>query len=86
MRYTLPANSERFHSLGKNVFNQADAILATNKWLERVGMKLRLSALGIKLERLEELANCAVKTAPWLKHHPRLLDAAAIKQLYQDSY
>jgi len=86
MRYTFPANSQRFHHLGKNVFNQKDAILATEKWLERVGMKLRLSALGIELERLEELANGAVKTAPWLEHHPRELNATAIKQLYQDSY
>jgi len=86
MRYTLPANSERFKRLGGKVFNQKDAILATEKWLERVGMKLSLSELGIELEHLEALANCTVKTAPWLKYHPRLLDAAAIKQLYQDSY
>jgi len=86
MRYTLLANSERFRSLGENVFNQTDGILATSNWLEKVGMKLRLSELGTEAERLEELAKCAVKTASWLKYHPRLLDAAAIKQLYQESY
>ena len=86
MRYTFPVKDERFYRLGKKVFNEVDGILATEKWLERVGMKLRLNALGIESERLEELATCAVRTAPWLKHHPRLLDVATIKHLYQDCY
>lgn len=86
MRYTFPVKGERFYHLGKKVFDEVDGILATEKWLERVGMKLRLGALGIESERLEELATCAVRTAPWLKHHPRLLDVATIKQLYQDCY
>lgn len=86
MRYTFPVKDERFYHLGKKVFNEVDGILATEKWLERVGMKLRLNAFGIESERLEELATCAVRTAPWLKHHPRLLDVATIKQLYQDCY
>jgi hypothetical protein len=86
MRYTLPANRERFKSLGENVFKQKDAILATEQWLEKVGMKLRLSTLGIERESLEELAGCAVKTAPWLDHHPRPLNIKSIKQIYQDSY
>ena len=86
MRYTFPVNSERFHRLGRNVFNETDGIPATEKWLKRVGMKLRLRELGIELERLEELAACAVEIAPWLKRHPRELNTATIKQLYQDSY
>ena len=86
MRYTFPVKDERFYRLGKKVFNEVDGILATEKWLERVGMKLRLNVFGIESERLEELATCAVRTAPWLKHHPRLLDVATIKQLYQDCY
>lgn len=86
MRYTFPARSERFYRLGKKIFNEGDGILATEQWLEKVGMKLRLSAFGIESERLEQLAACAVATAPWLKYHPRLLNAATIKQLYRDSY
>ena len=86
MRYTFPVRGERFSSLGRKVFDEGDGILATERWLERVGMKLRLGSLGIDLERLEELADCAVRTAPWLKYHPRVLDAAAIKQLYKNSY
>jgi len=86
MRYTFPVRGERFSSLGRKVFDGEDGIPATEGWLERVGMKLRLGSLGIELEHLGELADCAVRTAPWLKYHPRVLDTAAIKQLYKNSY
>lgn len=86
MRYTFPANSERFYSLGKKVFGEADGIQATEKFLESVGMKLRLGSLGIELERLDEMATCAVRTAPWLEDHPRVLDAAVIREIYKNSY
>jgi hypothetical protein len=86
MRYTFPARSERFYSLGRKVFDEADGVVATEKWLEEVEMKLSLRELGIKPEHFEELATSAVKTAPWLKYHPNLLDRTTIKQLYQDSY
>ena len=86
MRYTLPVKQERFCSLGRNVFGEEDGILATEKWLEKIGMKLQLRNLGIELERIEQIANCAVRTAPWLRHHPRLLDAAATARIYHDSY
>jgi alcohol dehydrogenase len=86
MRYTFPVREEKFCLLGKRVFDESDGILAAVKWLENVGMKLRLKAMGIEPECFEDLAVCAVKTAPWLKHHPRLLDVAAIRQIYQDSY
>jgi len=86
MRYTLPAKQDRFDSLGKNVFGETDGILATEKWLERVGMKLRLRDLGIEAELFEEMANSTVKTDDLLPMHPRVLDAAAIAQIYQDSY
>jgi len=85
MRYTFPVRGDRFSSLGRKVFNEADGIAATEKWLERVGMKLRLSSLGVEQERLGELANCAVRTASWLEQHPRLLDTKTITQLYRDS-
>lgn len=86
MKYTLPAKSERFHSLGEKVFGKADGIQATEEFLERVGMKLRLSSLGIESGRLGELATSAVETAPWIRLHPRVLDAAAIKEIYKNSY
>ena len=86
MRYTLPVKQERFYSLGRNVFGEEDGILATEKWLEKIGMKLQLRNIGIELERIEQMANCAVRTAPWLEHHPRLLDAVATARIYHDSY
>ena len=86
MKYTFPVRRERFYSLGRKVFDKVDGILASERWLERIGMKLRLGSLAVELERLEELAACAVRSAPWLKYHPRLLDTAAIKQLYGNSY
>jgi len=86
MKYTLPARSGRFHRLGKEVFGQENGITATENWLQRVGMKLRLEPLGIEMERLSEIAACAVRTAPWLKYHPRQLDEMTIKHLYQASF
>ena len=42
MRYILPTKQERLQSLGRNVFDQTDGIEATEEWLEKIGMKLRL--------------------------------------------
>lgn len=86
MRFTHPVMKDRFDSLGKNVFDKADGILATEEWLESVGMRLRLRDLGCELERAGEIAELAVKSSPWLSTHPRTLDAAAITQIYRDSY
>ena len=85
MRYTLPVKPERFRSLGKNVFGEEDGIVATERWLDKVGMKFRLGDLGIEPELFEEIAAHAA-TESRLKVHPRLLDVGAIKQIYQDSY
>lgn len=85
MRYTLPVKPERFRSLGKNVFGEEDGIVATERWLDKVGMRFRLGDLGIEPELFEEMAARAA-TESRLKAHPRLLDVGAIKQIYQDSY
>jgi len=86
MRHILPARKDRLDSLGKNVFGKTDGILATEEWLEKVGMKLRLRELGCKLEQAEEIADITVRTAGRLHMHPRTLDAEAIAQIYRDSY
>ena len=86
MRFTLPVTQDRFASLGENVFNQADGIKATEEWLESIGMKLRLRDLGCELERAEEIAELVLKSSPWISAHPRPLDAAAIAQIYRDSF
>ena len=86
MRYTLPVKPERFHSLGKNVFGEEDGIVATEQWLGKVGMKLRLRDLGIEPELFEEISASCIRTDARTKAHPRILDVAAIKQIYHDSY
>ncbi len=86
MRHILPVRKGRLDLLGKNVFGKTDGILATEEWLEKVGMKLRLRDLGCKLEHAEEIADIAVRTYERLKMHPRTLDAEAIAQIYRDSY
>ena len=85
MKYTFPVKPERFYSLGENVFGEKDGIIATERWLDEVGMKFRLRDLGIETALFEEIAARAA-TESRLKVHPRLLDVAAIKQIYQDSY
>ena len=87
MRFTLPTMKDRFDSLGKNVFGKEDGILATEEWLESVGMRLRLRDLGCELEHAEEIAELAIKSTPGLSRgHPGTLDAEAIAQIYRDSY
>ena len=86
MKHILPVRKERLDLLGKNVFGKVDGILATEEWLEEVGMKPRLRDLGCELERAEEIAEITVKTFHRLRLHPRTLDAEAIAQIYRDSY
>ena len=86
MKYTLPVRKERFALLGRNVFGKEDGIVATEEWLEEVGMRLRLRDLGCEFDRAEEIAELAVRTGPSLPRHPRPLDAAAITQIYKESY
>ena len=86
MRHILPLRRERLDLLGKNVFGKTDGILATEEWLQEVGMRLRLRDLGCELERADEIADITLKTFPRLNLHPRTLDAEAIAQIYRDSY
>jgi len=86
MRYTLPVRTERFRSLGRNVFGEEDGIAATEQWLEKMGMRLRLRDFGIEPESFEEIATGCIRTDARTKAHPRVLDVNAIKQIYQDSY
>jgi hypothetical protein len=85
MRFTQPVKPERFHSLGKNVFDAENGVDATEKWLSEVGMRLRLRDIGVKAEIFDEVA-ARIEQAGRTKGHPRLLDATAIKQIYRESY
>ncbi len=87
MKFYLPVMKERFDSLGKNVFGKEDGIQATEEWLQSVGMRLRLRDLGCELERANEIAELAIESTPGLDSGgPRTLNAAAIAQIYRDSY
>lgn len=86
MRYTFPVKRDRFYSLGKNVFDEEDGVAAIERWLEKIGMKLRLRDFGAEPESFEEIASHCVRTDSRSKAHPRILDVKAIKQIYQDSY
>lgn len=87
MRYTLPVRKERFSSLGRNVFGEEEGVAAIEKWLDKVGMKLNLRTLGVAPEDFEDIADNALRTSRGLlSKHPNLLDAAAIVQIFKDSY
>jgi len=89
MKYTFPVTEERFRQLGSSVFGEEDGLEATLKWLERIGMKLRLRDLRVEHERAQELANYAIKTAPPsspFDKHPKPLDAESIAQIIRDAY
>ena len=86
MKYTYPVREQRFALLGKNVFGEADGIAATEKWLKQVGMRVNLRGLGAKEEDCARLADNALKTAPWVKFHPRTLDKAEIVSIYRQCF
>jgi alcohol dehydrogenase len=86
MKYTFPARKERFEKLGKNVFGEADGIAATEKFLEKIGMRIRLRDLGIDSGRIDEIAAYVAKTAATVKFHPNPLDAPAIAEICRNSY
>jgi alcohol dehydrogenase class IV len=86
MKFTAPVRESRFASLGENVFGSDDAITATENWLKAVGMHSNLANLGAREADCLKLAENAVRTAPWVKFHPRSLDNSAIAELYRQSF
>jgi alcohol dehydrogenase YqhD (iron-dependent ADH family) len=87
MKFYLPEMKERFDLLGQNVFDKNDGIQATEEWLQSVGMRLRLRDMGCELEQADEIAELAIQSTPGLDTGgPKTLDAAAIAQIYKDSF
>jgi hypothetical protein len=86
MKYTYPVREQRFAQLGKNVFGESDGIAATEQWLKKVGMRVNLRGLGAKEADCEKLADNALKTAPWVKFHPRTLEKAEIVSIYKQCF
>jgi alcohol dehydrogenase YqhD (iron-dependent ADH family) len=82
MRHYYKINNTRFNLLGKNVFGKKDGLKATEQFLESIGMLLRLSDLGCKLEDTEIITDLVIKSSP-----PSLkLTAASIAEIYRDSF
>ncbi len=87
MKFYLPEMKGRFDLLGQNVFGKKDGIQATEEWLQSAGLRLRLRDMGCELERADEIAELAVQSTPGLDTGgPKKLDAAAIAQIYRDSF
>ena len=86
MKYTEPVRKDRFKQLGKNVFGESDGIAATEKWLKKIGMNIRLKGLGVKEADFDKLAENALKTGFWVKLNPVTLDKDAIISIYKKSY
>jgi alcohol dehydrogenase YqhD (iron-dependent ADH family) len=86
MRFTLPVRQDRFKMLGERVFGEPDGIAATEKWLQKIGMRIRLRDLGVKESDFDKLVDNTMKTGYWVQLHPRPFDNQAIKALFQKSF
>ena len=82
MRHFYKINNTRFNSLGKNVFGKKDGLNATEQFLDSIGMRLRLSDLGCKLEDTELITDLVIKSYPG----KLALDANAIANIYRNSF
>ncbi|MDD5190956.1 MAG: iron-containing alcohol dehydrogenase [Dehalococcoidales bacterium] len=86
MKFTLPARPKRFESLGKNVFGEANGIIATEAWLAKVGLYVKLRDLGASLDKAEEIGLIAEKGGWGLKWHPIPMNAASVAEIYRNAY
>ena len=76
----------RLEKLGRNLFGKNDGIAAIENWLGEVGMRLKLRDLGVEKEKLADLAQNALDTAPWLAVHPKKMDVASISAIYEEAW
>jgi alcohol dehydrogenase YqhD (iron-dependent ADH family) len=81
MRHFYKVNNTRFNALGKNVFGKKDGLKATEQFLDSIGMRLRLGALGCKLEDIDIITDLVSKSSPGLT-----LDAKTVAEIYRDSF
>ena len=82
MRYFYKTNSTRFNSLGKNVFGKKDGLKATEEFLDSIGMRLHLGALGCKLEDTQIIVDLVLKSSPGRV----TLNANTIAEIYRNSF
>jgi alcohol dehydrogenase YqhD (iron-dependent ADH family) len=76
----------RLEKLGCAVFGKPDGLAAVGEWLKEVGMRWKLRELGIEREKLPELAANALRTASWLRDHPKKMDKKAITAIYEAAW
>ena len=57
MEYHRHFRQERIKSMGNNVFGEKDGIIALEKWLQSVGMRLRLGDISCEIEKTEMITN-----------------------------
>jgi alcohol dehydrogenase YqhD (iron-dependent ADH family) len=82
MKHFYKINNTRFGSLGKNVFGKKDGLKATEQFLDSIGMRLRLGALGCKLEDIPTITDIVSKSSPGRV----TLDANTVTEIYRDSF
>lgn len=86
MEHIQPVRAERIKKLGEKVFGCSDGVEAVRKWLAEVGMDLRLGQLGVEQGKLLEIASKTEKMSPWIKEHPRTLDASGVFSIFEKSF
>jgi alcohol dehydrogenase len=82
MRHFYKINNTRFNSLGKNVFGKKDGLKATEQFLGSIGMRLKLGAMGCKLEDIPIITDIVSKSSPGRV----TLDANTVAEIYRDSF
>ena len=82
MRHFYKINSTRFGSLGKNVFGKKDGLKATEQFLDSIGMRLKLGAMGCKLEDIPIITDIVSKSSPGRV----TLDANTVAEIYRNSF
>ena len=82
MEHHYKVNNTRFNSLGKKVFGKKDGLMATEQFLDRIGMRLRLRDLGCKLEDTQIITDLVFKSSP----ADLALDANTIVEIFRGSF
>jgi alcohol dehydrogenase len=82
MKHFYKINNTRFSSLGKNVFGKKDGLKAIEQFLDSIGMRLKLGALGCKLEDIPIITDIVSKSSPGRV----TLDANTVTEIYRDSF
>jgi len=69
------------------VCGDADTVAAVERWLDEVGMKIRLKSLGVKPEEFDAIAENALRTSRGLlSKDPVPYTVESIAGIYRDAY